>query len=179
MMDYLIGESADLWNIILDGPTILMKISADGKDQVPKDRKEWDVTDKITIQNNAKARKVLTCGIEPDEYNGISSCQDAKQIWDTLQTAHEGTAVVKKAKIDNLNKQYELFRIKEEEIVQDIFTRFTTILNEIHPLGEYIPTEKAIRKLLSVLYESWESKVEAINEARDLDSLAMDELIEN
>ncbi|XP_055800421.1 uncharacterized protein LOC129869858 [Solanum dulcamara] len=153
-MDYLTGECANLWNAILDGPTILMKTSADGKDQVPKDRKEWDVADKIAIQNNAKARKVLTCGIELDEYNRISSFQDAKQIRDTLQTTHEGTTVVKKAKIDNLNRQYELFKIKEEEIIQDICTRFTTILNEIHSLGEYIPTGKAIRKPLSVLPES-------------------------
>lgn len=56
-------------------------------------------------------------------------------------------------------------------------TRFTAIINEIHSLGEIIPNEKAVRKLLSVLLESRESKVEAITEARDLDKLAMDELI--
>ena len=32
---------------------------------------------------------------------------------------------------------------------------------------------------MSVLPESWESKVEAITEARDLDKFAMDELIGN
>ena len=39
-------------------------------------------------------------GIGQDEYNRISSCQDAKAIWETLQTAHEGTTQVKKSKIE-------------------------------------------------------------------------------
>ena len=58
-------------------------------------------------------------------------------------------------------------------------TRFTAIINKIYPLGEIIPNGKAVRLLLSVLPESWESKVEAITEARDLDKLAIDELIRN
>ena len=58
-------------------------------------------------------------------------------------------------------------------------TRFTSIINEMYSLGEIVPNEKAVRKLLSVLPETWESKVEAITEARDLDSLGMDELIGN
>ena len=117
--------------------------------------------------------------IGPDEYHRISSCRDAKAIWKTLQTAHEGTTQVMKSKIDNLNKQYEVFQMTEGETIQEIHTRFTAIINEIYSLGEIIPNGKAVRKLLSVLPESWESKVEAVTEARDLDKLVMDELIGN
>jgi len=179
MMDHLIGENLDLWGVILDGPTIPMKTGTDGVTKIPKERKEWDVADKLAIQNNAKAKKILICGIGPDEYNRISSCQDAKAIWETLQTAHEGTTQVKKSKVDNLNRQYELFRMAEGETIQEMHTRFTSIINEMYSLGEIVPNGKAVRKLLSVLPESWESKVEAITEARDLDALAMDELIGN
>lgn len=113
MMDFIIGENHDLWNILLDGPTIPMKLGEDGKTQVPKGRLEFDDNDKINVQNNAKAKKILICGIGPDEYNRISPCTTAKEIWDTLQTAHEGISQVKKSKIDVLNRKYELFRMKE------------------------------------------------------------------
>ncbi|XP_069143555.1 uncharacterized protein [Solanum lycopersicum] len=86
---------------------------------------------------------------------------------------------VKKSKIDNLNRQYEPFRMVEGETIQDMHTRFTSIINEMYSLGEIVPNGKAVRKLLSVLPKTWESKVEAITKARDLDSLAMDELIGN
>nr|XP_010317985.1 uncharacterized protein LOC104646366 [Solanum lycopersicum] len=58
-------------------------------------------------------------------------------------------------------------------------TRFTTIINEIYSLGEVIPNGKAVIKHLSFLPESWESKVEAITEARDLDKIAMEKIIGN
>ena len=80
MMDHLSGESTELWNVVLDGPTIPMMMGTDGTTQVPKDRKEWKAEDKIAIQNNAKAKKILICGIGPDEYNRISTCSNAKTI---------------------------------------------------------------------------------------------------
>ncbi|XP_015075296.1 uncharacterized protein LOC107019261 [Solanum pennellii] len=179
IMDHVIVENPDPWGVIVDGPTIPMKTATDGITKIPKERKEWNAEDKLAIQNNAKAKKIMICGIGPDEYNRISSCQDAKAIWETLQTTHEGTTQVKKSKIDNLNRQYELFRMAEGETIQDMHIRFTSIINEMYSLGEIVPNGKAVRKLLSVLPETWESKVEAITEARDLDSLAMDELIGN
>ena len=57
-------------------------------------------------------------------------------------------------------------------------TRFTAIINEIYSLGEIIPIGKTVRKLLSVLLESWESNVEAVTEARDLDKLPIDDSLE-
>ncbi|XP_069151955.1 uncharacterized protein [Solanum lycopersicum] len=117
MMDHLLGENPDLWVVMFDGPTIPMKNGIDGTTQVPKDRKEWNAADKLAIQNNAKAKKILICGIGPDEYNRISSCQDAKSIWKILQTSHEGTTQVKKSKIYDLNRQYELFGMAESETI--------------------------------------------------------------
>ena len=96
-----------------------------------------------------------------------------------MQTAHEGTTQLKKSKIDKLNRHYKLFRMAEGETIQEMQSMFTAIINEMYSLGEIIPNRKAVRKLLSVLQESWENKVEAITEARDLDKLAMDELIGN
>lgn len=57
--------------------------------------------------------------------------------------------------------------------------RFTAILNEIYSFGEIIPTDKAIRKQLSMLLELCKSKVKAIIEVRDLDTMPMDKLIRN
>ena len=67
----------------------------------------------------------------------------------------------------------------EGETIQEMHTRFTAIINEIYSLDEIIPNGKVVKKLLSVLPESLESKVEVITEACDLDKLAMDELIGN
>lgn len=64
-------------------------------------------------------------------------------------------SAVKNAKIDDLNRKNELFRMKGGETLQDTHARYTTNLNEIYSLGELIPTGKVVREHLSMLPESW------------------------
>ncbi|XP_070045987.1 uncharacterized protein [Nicotiana tomentosiformis] len=65
--------------------------------------------------------------------------------------------------------------LQDDESIQDMHTRFTSIINEIHSLGEIIPRNKLVTKILSVLPGSWESKVNAITKAKDLQKLTSGE----
>ncbi|KAF3653502.1 Double-stranded RNA-binding protein 4 [Capsicum annuum] len=96
-----------------------------------------------------------------------------------MRTAHEGTTDVNDSKVDMLTTQYETFTMKEGETIQEMHTRFTSITNEFHCLGEVILLYKQVRKILGVLPKSWESKVYAITEARNLKTLTIEELIVN
>ncbi|XP_070019146.1 uncharacterized protein [Nicotiana sylvestris] len=69
--------------------------------------------------------------------------------------------------------------MKDDESIQDMHTRFTSIIYKLHSLRDVIPRNKLVRKILSVLPGSWESKVNAITEVKDLQTLTMDELIGN
>ncbi|XP_070007190.1 sporulation-specific protein 15-like [Nicotiana sylvestris] len=69
--------------------------------------------------------------------------------------------------------------MKDNESTQDMLSRFTSIINELHSLGDVIPRNKLVRKILSILPGSWESKVNAITKAKDLQTLTIDELIGN
>ncbi|XP_070004743.1 uncharacterized protein [Nicotiana sylvestris] len=134
-----------------------------------EDSKLWDVI----CDGPYAPTNILVCGIGHDEYNRISACDTAKEIWEALQIAHEGTTQVKQSKIDMLTIEYELFRMKEDESIQDMHTRFTSIMNELHSIGETIPRNKLVRKILSILPSPWESKVNAITEAKDLQKLTI------
>ncbi|XP_075093696.1 uncharacterized protein LOC142173016 [Nicotiana tabacum] len=179
MHDFIIAEDSKLWDVICDGPFVPMKTVGEGTVTVPKTRKEYNNYDRNVIEKTFRAKKILVCGIGPDEYSHISACQSTKEIWEAFQTAHEGTTQVKQFKIDMLTTEYELFKMKEDESIQDMHTRFTSIINELHSLGEVIPRNKLVRKILGVLPGSWESKVNAITEAKDLQKLTIDELIRN
>ncbi|XP_070022465.1 uncharacterized protein [Nicotiana sylvestris] len=69
--------------------------------------------------------------------------------------------------------------MKDNESIQDMHTRFTSIINELHSFGEIIPRNKLVRKIFSIRPSSWESKVNAITEAKDLHELTIDELVGN
>ncbi|XP_075075171.1 uncharacterized protein LOC142162654 [Nicotiana tabacum] len=112
---------------------------------------EYNGANRKAIEKNFKEKKILMCGIGPDEYNRISVCESSKEIWEALQTAHEGTTQVKQSKIDMLTTEYEFFKMEEHESIQEMHTRFTSIINELHSLSEIILTKNLVWKILSVL----------------------------
>src|SRR5262249_55954778 len=84
---------------------------------------------------------------------------------------------VKSTKVSLLTHKYELFKMEESETISDMFTRFTGILNELKSLGKEYKNEEVVRKILRCLPHSWSPKVTAIEEAKDLDTLKLDELM--
>ena len=97
MHDYLMAEDNELWDIVLDGSFVSMMEEKDGEKTitVPKPRQKYDDADRKKIEKGFKAKTLLVCGIGPDEYNRVSACESAKEIWDCLLTEHEGTEQVK------------------------------------------------------------------------------------
>jgi len=131
------------------------------------------------MEKNVKAKKLLYFGLGPDEYTRIFECESAKDIWDALQVAHGGANQVKQSRIELLMRKYELFEMGDRETIMDMYTRFTHITNELKSLGKTFSTEELVRKILSFLPRTWEAKVTAIQEAKDLKTLSLDELMAN
>jgi len=178
MENYIQAEDYELWMLIKNGPLIPMKVTEDGK-SVREKPEEFDRTNFKMMEKNAKAKKLLYFGLGPDEYTRISECDSAKDIWHALLVAHEGTNQVKQSRIELLMRKYELFEMGDRETIMDMYTRFTHITNELKSLGKIFTTEELVRKILRILPRIWEAKVTAIQEAKELDAITMDELIGN
>ncbi|XP_070032160.1 uncharacterized protein [Nicotiana tomentosiformis] len=134
MRDHIIGGDYELWDIVTDGRLATMKINAEGE-EVPKIRVDCTADDLMKWEKNAKDKKWLVYGLCPDEYSRIQSCTTAKEIWDTFQAAHEGKPKVKMFKGTLLYSQYKNFTMKEGETIQEMYTRFITLTNELKSLG--------------------------------------------
>ena len=119
MHDYISAEDSELWDVILDGPYVSMKEVKYGSltTFVVKTTKEFTEIDRKKYEKNYKAKKIVFCGISADEYNRVSACESAKEIWDCLQTTHEGTKKVKESKVDMLTTQYENFVMTDGETI--------------------------------------------------------------
>ena len=81
----------------MDGPSIPTSEVKDGEITrvIPKTRQQYSEADIKKIKKGYKANKLLLCGIGAEEFNRISACESAKDIWDCLRFAHEGTEQVK------------------------------------------------------------------------------------
>ncbi|XP_070032635.1 uncharacterized protein [Nicotiana tomentosiformis] len=110
-------EDYELWDIITHAPLPTLNKNAEGED-VPKTRADCNAEDFKKWEKNAKDKKWLVCGIGLDEYSRIQGCSTAKQIWDILQVAHEGTTLVKRSTGTLLFSEYEKFAMRDGETIQ-------------------------------------------------------------
>ncbi|MQL73434.1 hypothetical protein Taro_005789 [Colocasia esculenta] len=55
------------------------------------------------------AKSILCCALCKKEFNIISACKSAMEMWEKLRITYEGTDKVKETRIDILVTQYERF----------------------------------------------------------------------
>ncbi|RVW95135.1 hypothetical protein CK203_025493 [Vitis vinifera] len=67
--------------------------------------------------------------------------------------------------------------MKETKTIVEMITRFTEIVNGLEALGRVINESEKVMKILRSLLSKWHTKVTAIQEAKDLTKLPMEELL--
>ena len=72
----------------------------------------WTVAQKQDASANAKAMNMLFCALDKNEFNRVSICNTAYEIWRTLKVTYEGNNKVKQSKICILKNQFKNFRMK-------------------------------------------------------------------
>ena len=81
------------------------------------------------------------------------------------------------SRLQILTTQFEGLKMKEEETVHDFHMSILDYANTFDSLGEKLPDEKLVRKLLRSLPPRFDMKVTAIEEFRDIASMKLDELV--
>jgi hypothetical protein len=72
------------------------------------------------IHRNAQATSVLLSSLDKEEYDRVNGLEKAKDIWDTLQRAHEGTKPMKKVKRQRIEGQLDWFVMLDDESSQEM-----------------------------------------------------------
>ena len=94
-----------------------------------------------------------------------------------LEITHEVDNQVKYSKVRIFVNDYELFKMKPNESIVEMFTRFTNAVNGLEVLGNRVSEEDKVSKILRCLPPKWNSKTEDIVEAKNLRELSLEELI--
>jgi len=79
---------------------------------------------------------------------------------------------VKRARKHSLIQEYELFMMQSEESIADVQKWFTHIVNHLTGLGKVFDKEELNIKVLKCLDRSWQPKVIAISESKNLSKMS-------
>ncbi|KAK2354753.1 gag-protease polyprotein [Trifolium repens] len=170
---FLRSQDNNMWSVIEIGEYVpLVKDST-----TPKTPGEWSTQEADRVLLNTKAKLFIKSAMSREEYDRIMQCKTAKEMWETLQVHHEGTSRVKETRIDIGVRKFELFEMQEDESIDQMYGRFTIIINELNSLGKTYTTHEKIRKLLRCLTKNWRHIVTAITESKDLSQMKLEDLI--
>ncbi|GAV80989.1 UBN2 domain-containing protein, partial [Cephalotus follicularis] len=133
----------------------LITTTNDSGATIPKPRTSYNDDDRKKVQMNANAKHFLICAINSYDFNRVSSCISAKEM----------------------KLAYEMFIMNDNEDIKTILTRFINITKALQALDKIYTNSEMVRKILSFLPRSWMPKVTAIEEAKDLNTLPLEDLL--
>ncbi|XP_057439907.1 uncharacterized protein LOC130731662 [Lotus japonicus] len=181
MTAFLKSIDSKTWKAIVKGwkhPVITPKegeTSTEGGKLKPEE--DWNKDEDEEALGNHKALNAIFNGVDKNMFRLINTCTVAKEAWDILKTAHEGTYRVRMPRLQILTTQFENLKMKEDETITDFHMTLRDMENSSFALGERMSEEKLLRKILRSLPKRFQMKVTAIEEAQDISSLKVDELI--
>ena len=126
-----------------------------------------------------KKDKALTClhsGIADQIFTSIMDLETPKAVWDKLQETFEGTDRVKAVRLLTLKREFELLRMKDDELVKDYSSRMMDVVNQMRLHGEVVKDQKVVEKMMISVPSKFEAKISAIEESCDLNTLTVSEL---
>ena len=157
---YTMGKKHEVWSMMVNG--------------VDKEYKEFT---KEELEFNGSAKNIIFASISDNLFHQVSSCSKAKEMWDKLKTTHEGTQQQKDNQVGILVNDFELFKQKTGESIRDLVGRMNALINALKNMGKEYSTLELNRKLLNALSSEWKIKVIAIEEAKNLTTTPLDEIV--
>ena len=107
----------------------------------------------------------------------MSEKSTAKAMFASLCANYEGSKKVKEAKALMLVHQYELFKMKDDESIEQMYSRFQALISGLQILKKSYVASDQVSQILRSLPARWRPKVTTIEEAKDLNILGVEDLI--
>jgi len=170
---YVMGLDEELWDILEDSVGDLVL----DEEEAAIDRKKHTPDQKKLYKKHHKIRGSLVTAIPKAEYMKMSDKSTAKAMFASLCANYEGRKKVKEAKALMLVYQYELFKMKDDESIEQMYSRFQTLVSGLQILKKSYVASDHVSKILRSLPARWRPKFTAIEEAKDLNTLSVEDLV--
>jgi len=170
---YVMGLDEELSDILEDGVGDLV-LDEEG---AAIDRKKHTHAQKKLYKKHHTIRGSLVTAIYKAEYMKMSYNSTTKAMFASLCANYEGSKKVREAKALMLVHQYELFKMKEDESIEQMYSRFQTLVSGLQVLKKSYVASNHVSKILRSLPARWRPKVTAIEEAKDLNALSAEDLV--
>jgi len=131
---------------------------------------------KEKINKDNKALGLIQQGLTKSIFPKVSSSFYSKQAWETLETIYQGVSKVNTVKVQNLRRDFENMKMKDNESVDSFMTQVMNVVNQLRKYGEDLSDKKVTKKVLRSFPKKFESVVVPIEEFKDISHMHIDKL---
>ncbi|PNX57310.1 retrovirus-related Pol polyprotein from transposon TNT 1-94, partial [Trifolium pratense] len=93
-----------------------------------------------------------------------------------MRTKYQGSTKVKRAQLQSLRRDFEVLCMKDDESVDEFFTRTLAIANKMTAHGERMYESTIVEKILRSMTSRFDYVTCAIEESHDVTTMSVDEL---
>ena len=86
------------------------------------------------LQLNAQVVSAILGILSPKEYQKVVGLQDAKVIWDTIKTSHEGDKKARRSTLEAVERELRKFEWIKGESLKSLFDRLMVLINKVRSL---------------------------------------------
>nr|GEV28457.1 zinc finger, CCHC-type [Tanacetum cinerariifolium] len=142
----------------------------------------WETIEPLeTTQSDNKKDKTAIAffyqALPEEQLLQITKHKMAKAIWDALKTRHIGEQRVQQARLQTLKSDFEMLHMKEDETIDTLTRKLTTLVNKAASLGHTIKDQTIVRKLLNAVPDRYLQIVALMEQYSDLSKMTMEEAI--
>ena len=83
-------------------------------------------------QHYVTAKCIILSSLSDNVFNRVYSCENTKELWNTIIENHEGTEDVANERYNVLIDKLNSFKQLDEESVESMYSRLNTFVNEIN-----------------------------------------------
>ncbi|XP_016652445.1 PREDICTED: uncharacterized protein LOC107881904 [Prunus mume] len=170
-----IFRSYGLWNLVEKGLP-----SSDSKEKkITEEISEEEVDEKaaIILMKDAKALGIIQNAVSDQIFPRKANADSAKMAWDLLYSEYHGGEHVRSVKLQNLIREFEYTRMRDNETLSDYLTRLNELINQMKTFGEVLSKERQVQKVLISLSKKYDPICLVIENTKDLETVELQEVI--
>ncbi|KAM2744386.1 hypothetical protein PS2_020270 [Malus domestica] len=129
------------------------------------------------FMKDAKALGIIQGAVSDQIFPRIANADSAKMAWDLLYGEYHGGDQVRSVKLQNLRREFEYTRMRDDESLTVYLTRLNDLINQMKTFGETLSNERLVQKVLISLTKMYDPICLVIENTKCLESVELQEVL--
>ncbi|KAJ0491189.1 hypothetical protein HanIR_Chr12g0561201 [Helianthus annuus] len=131
----------------------------------------------VDEKKSKTARAFIFQAIPEDLLMQVAKKKTAKEVWESLKTRFVGAERVQKARLHTLKSEFEGYRMKEGETIDEYAGKLSGMISKYSSVGATLEDAELVRKLLDTVTDKYIHLVASMEQYSDVEKMPFEEAI--